>query len=434
MPSDGLTSFNGTFTARLNTWQGAGYAKAPPTASTTSSTYLSQTSRRLNGSFNPNTLGTGGTYRFLWGTSSPPGTLTTSNSTTGTSSVARTADISGLVCGQQYRYRARVTNGGATVTGSILNFTISCTVPGITGSTATVNMSEDGSPTAFVAPNLSVSDSDAGTLSWSVSSQPVIQGTATAAGSATATGTGNGESIGYTPPLNFVGIVEFTVRATNTTTTLFDQHTITVDVAAVNDPPEITEGAGPQVLAATLEDTATMHSLNATDPELDAITWSVQSGPNHGSVTFPPGTGNAKTFNFTPGQDATATGTYTVRATSLSQFDEIVVNVPITPVNDSPVIDPIGAQASTEGVALMVTPTVDDPDDPNNGSGALTWSISSGFQAGMSISNTGVFNWTPPLGTPPPPATFNQMRRLDAGYRILQHYRQPAGYRCRYGR
>jgi len=409
MPSDGLTSFNGTFTARLNTWQGAGYAKAPPTASTTSSTYLSQTSRRLNGSFNPNTLGTGGTYRFLWGTSSPPGTLTTSNSTTGTSSVARTADISGLVCGQQYRYRARVTNGGATVTGSILNFTISCTVPGITGSTATVNMSEDGSPTAFVAPNLSVSDSDAGTLSWSVSSQPVIQGTATAAGSATATGTGNGESIGYTPPLNFVGIVEFTVRATNTTTTLFDQHTITVDVAAVNDPPEITEGAGPQVLAATLEDTATMHSLNATDPELDAITWSVQSGPNHGSVTFPPGTGNAKTFNFTPGQDATATGTYTVRATSLSQFDEIVVNVPITPVNDSPVIDPIGAQASTEGVALMVTPTVDDPDDPNNGSGALTWSISSGFQAGMSISNTGVFNWTPPLGTPPPPATFNQM-------------------------
>jgi hypothetical protein len=254
------------FLASLTTWTNNGYAKQAPTASTTSSSYLSQTSRRLTGSFNPNTSGGGGTYGFRYGTTSPPPAALTSTPTiTGTTSVSRTRDITGLVCGQPYYYRARVTNGlnagAVTVLGaSILNFTITCTAPVITGSTATINMSEDGSPTAFVAPNLSVSDSDAGTLNWSVSSQPVIQGTATPAGGATATGSGNGESISYTPPLNFVGIVEFTVRVTNATTTLFDDHTITVNVNAVNDPPEITEGAGPLVLTATNEDTAGDHA------------------------------------------------------------------------------------------------------------------------------------------------------------------------------
>jgi len=409
MPQGGPFGNNNTYLNRLTTWNNAGRPLAPSTATLPTAT-PSKNSAVLGATFDTNTL-SGGSYFLEYGLTTGYGTTLFNNvSRNSTAASAITGSTpSNLLCNRTYFYRARATNGGGSSSFTTSSFsTTACTAPVISGSTATVNMSEDGSPTAFAAPNLSVSEDDSGTLNWSVSSQPVIQGTATAAGSATATGTGNGESIGYTPPLNFVGVVEFTVRVTNSTTSLFDDHTITVNVTAVNDPPEITEGAGPLALAATIEDTATMHTLNATDPEMDAITWTVESGPNHGMVTFPAGTSNAKTFTFMPGADATATAVYTVRATSLSQLDEIVINVPITARNDAPSINAVGAQAGTEGVALMITPVVVDPDDNNNGTD-LTWSFVSGQQPGMLISNTGVVTWTPPLGTPPPPATFNQM-------------------------
>ena len=423
MPSGGPFTSNAAFLSNMGTWAAAGYPKAPPTTPTTLSVTggITKTAGTLRGTFNPNTL-TGGQIRFLWGPTS--GTVSTAIGATtlnGTANATGSRSLMGLACGNDYFYRAQVRNGGNTTYtsagGGPLSFnTSNCTPPAISISSGTdpVIIPEDSLAGDFPL-TLAVSIVDppgAGTGTWSISS-PAGNGTASVSG------TGATKAISYAPNLNYNGDDMFTVSVTNSTSNnnKVGTYIVSVTVTDVNDPPVITEGAGPLDLSATVEDTATVHTLNATDVEMDPITWTVESGPNHGMVTFPAGTSNAKTFTYTPGQDATATGSYTVRAMSLASVDEIVINVPITPVNDSPVIVAIGAQAATEGVTLVVAqpalpPPDPDLDDLNDGLGALTWSITSPANwsaLGMSISNQGVFSWAPTLGTAPTPGVFNDM-------------------------
>jgi fibronectin type 3 domain-containing protein len=72
------------------------------------------------------------------------------------------------------------------------------------GDTATVTMSENGSPIPF-ALTLSASDADGDTLTWSISTQA-------GHGTATASGTGNLISIGYTPDTDYQGTDSFVVQ------------------------------------------------------------------------------------------------------------------------------------------------------------------------------------------------------------------------------
>jgi len=93
----------------------------------------------------------------------------------------------------------------------------------------------------------------------------------------------------------------------------------------------------------------------------------------------------------------------------LTSVGNALVTLNVTPVNDPPVMGTVNNFSAVEGNLINLNPGVTDPDDPNNGSGALTWSISSGLVVGMAISPTGDFTWTPPLGTAPTPAVFNDM-------------------------
>jgi VCBS repeat-containing protein len=116
------------------------------------------------------------------------------------------------------------------------------------------------------------------------------------------------------------------------------------------------------------------------------------------------------------GTESPASFRYRASDGFLSSASDALVTLTVNPINDDPDIASIVAQSATEGVTLTVTPTVDDPDDPNNGSGALTWSITGPADyvaLGMSISSTGVFSWTPTLGTAPTPGMFNDMETVD---------------------
>src|SRR5690606_26485841 len=75
------------------------------------------------------------------------------------------------------------------------------------GSSTSVSMSEDGTPTAF-ALTLNATDTDSATLTWSVV-------TAASNGTAVATGTGNSKAIQYTPAADFNGSDSFVVRVSD---------------------------------------------------------------------------------------------------------------------------------------------------------------------------------------------------------------------------
>lgn len=423
MPQGGPFTSNATYLSALTTWNNAGRPMDVPNTPTNSTpTGVTRTGATLRAFFNPNTLG-GGQIRFSWGPTAALGSFTSATTLNSTMSAANTTagstgshSISGLDCGRDYFYRGQVRNGGnASYTSASSNqsfFTSNCLAPVITeGATENVAMSEDGVPTPFSL-TLNATDSDANSsLTWTISSQ-ASNGTASIAGG----GTGTSEPIAYTPNLNYTGPDSFQVTVTDTANvgangSHTDTITVNVTVNAVNDSPVITEGAGPVAVTMDEDGSPTPFSLtlNATDTDSGTLTWSISSGASNGTATAT-GTGLSKAIGYTPTADFNGADSFVVQVTDGgSTPDTIQVNVTIDPRNDQPVISAIGAQAATEGVAFMLTPTVTDPDDPNNGSGALSWSIQSGAQPGMVISNTGVLTWTPPLGTPPPPATFNQM-------------------------
>lgn len=72
--------------------------------------------------------------------------------------------------------------------------------------------------------------------------------------------------------------------------------------------------------------------------------------------------------------------------------------VAIIPVNDPPTITSTNEPSTAiELNAFSFTPILNEPDDLNDGSGQVSWSLN-GEPVGMTISDVGVISWTPPLG------------------------------------
>ena len=267
------------------------------------------------------------------------------------------------------------------------------------GATESVSMSEDGSPTPFSL-TLNATDPEGDTLTWDILTQPAV-GT----GTATASGTGTSKSIGYIPPMDYTGSASFVVRVTDDGTGLLTD-TITVDVTVnpVNDPPVITEGAS--IGVAMSEDGSPIGFsliLNATDTENDPITWSIGSAASNGTAGAS-GTGNSTSVSYSPNLNFNGSDSFVVNATSAALTDSITVNVTISAVNDPPALSAIADQTATESVLFSFDAgtVFSDPEDANNGAD-ITWDFQSGQQAGMTISNLGLIEWTPPQT-----GTFNQ--------------------------
>jgi len=112
---------------------------AGTTVTTSSATSIGQTGATLNGSVNPN--GSSTTGYFQYGTTTAYGSSTTSQSEgAGTSNVALTQTVTGLMCGTLYHYRAVGVSSSGTTNGNDTTFTTSTctsTPPTVTTSSAT---------------------------------------------------------------------------------------------------------------------------------------------------------------------------------------------------------------------------------------------------------------------------------------------------------
>jgi hypothetical protein len=150
---------------------------------------------------------------------------------------------------------------------------------------------------------------------------------------------------------------------------------------AVNHKPK----AGDQTVNAD-EDGAKPITLTGSDPDGDSLTFTIASGPSHGSLT---GTGAHRVYH--PDSNFTGTDSFTFKvADGHGGTDTGKVTIHVAAVNDPPVVTTSGGStAYTEngaGVVVDSAVAVTDADDSNLEDAQVV--ISGGFQAGDQLEFT----------------------------------------------
>jgi hypothetical protein len=215
---------------------------------------------------------------------------------------------------------------------------------------------------------LTATDVDGDTLTYSVVTGP-----------AHGTLSGTAPTLTYTPAANYNGPDSFTFKANDGT---IDSNTATISftVTAVNDAPV----ADPQSVT-TNEDTAKAITLTATDVDGDTLTYSVVTGPTHGTLS-----GTAPTLTYTPAANYNGPDSFTFKANDGTiDSSTATVSITVTPVNDPPVAN---AQSVTtnEDTAKAITLTATDVDgDP------LTYSVVTGPTHGALSGTLPNLTYTP---------------------------------------
>jgi hypothetical protein len=141
-------------------------------------------------------------------------------------------------------------------------------------------------------------------------------------------------------------------------------------------------------------------AVSATDSDLPPqhLAFSLDPGAPAGASMTSDGV-----FSWTPGEaQGPSTNFLTIRVSddgspplSAAQIVTIIVNE----VNSPPVLAPIGDKIVNEGQTLTFVASASDADIPAQ---TLSCSLSPGAPGGASINPaTGVFNWTPPMGSAP---------------------------------
>ena len=133
---------------------------SPPAVTTNAATSVTISGAVLNGTVSPNELAT--TAVFEWGTDSSLATYTSSpvqSLGAGTTSVAITASLSGLIPGTTYYFRVAATNSAGTSKGLIVSFSTVAQPPTVSTAAATSITINSATLNGTVNPNgLSVSD------------------------------------------------------------------------------------------------------------------------------------------------------------------------------------------------------------------------------------------------------------------------------------
>jgi hypothetical protein len=194
----------------------------------------------------------------------------------------------------------------------------------------------------------------------------------------------------YTPAANFRGTERFTFMANDG---MVDSNiaTVTITVRPVNHPPV----AQNQVVV-TDEDAAIAITLTATDPDSNALTFAVITGPGHGTLS-----GTPPDVLYTPAVDLNGTDSFTFTANDgLVESNVATVAITITPVNDAPVAADQRI-TTTEDTPVAMTLTAADIDGGQPLSFALVQSPAHGTVSG-----------TPPQITYTPTAGFHGTDRL----------------------
>lgn len=195
---------------------------------------------------------------------------------------------------------------------------------------------------------LVANDPDGGTLTYSIVTQPAHGAVGLAGNVAT-----------YTPYANYNGADLFTFKANDG---MVDSNvaTINITVTPVADAP-----IAQNQTVSTVEDTARVINLLATDADGNTLTYSIVTQPAHGVVVLAL---NAATY--TPNANYTGPDSFTFRANDgIANSNNATISITVNPVNDPPVAQAQSVTAA-EDTPKVITLGATDIDG-----GPLTYSI-----------------------------------------------------------
>jgi VCBS repeat-containing protein len=182
-----------------------------------------------------------------------------------------------------------------------------------------------------LAGSVAAVDADGDVLTWSVAAGP-LHGTLSLDA---ATGL-----YSYTPEANYFGSDTFGVTVTDDLGASATQQ-VTVTVAPVNDAPV----ADAEVAYAILEDGSVGGQAAATDVDGDVLSWSVEAGPAHGTLSIDGATG---AYTYLAGENYSGSDVFTLRvADGAGGFASQRVSVAIAAVADAPELSVADSLASS---------------------------------------------------------------------------------------
>ena len=192
---------------------------------------------------------------------------------------------------------------------------------------------------------LSGSDGDGESLTFSIVGGPThgTLGPVTSTGATTAT-------VVYTPDAGFHGSDSFTHKANDGNDGGNAESNVATVSITVNDPP-VANGAD----VSTNEDNAITITLTGSDPNGDFITFSIVSGPVHGSLGAVTSTGAvAATVVYTASSDFNGVDSFSYKTNDGTvDSDAVTISITVNPVNDRPTA--IGQNVGTgEDTAVIV--------------------------------------------------------------------------------
>ena len=153
-----------------------------------------------------------------------------------------------------------------------------------------------------------------------------------------------------------------------------------LNVINVNDPPVSYS------TSATLdEDDSVVIILNADDPDLDDLTYHIQTFPQFGSINISSGVAT-----YSPGLNYFGEDSFEFYVSDGEEQSNIsVVTLNILPINDSPIITSQPILVGTEDELYTYQIVASDPEGDS-----LTYELSS-FPSGMEVDDLGLITWMP---------------------------------------
>ncbi|WP_177224681.1 tandem-95 repeat protein [Variovorax sp. 770b2] len=305
----------------------------------------------------------------------------------GTLSFAPAANVSGPV---QIGYTVSDGKGGTAA--AVLTVIVGANTPP-QGADTTADGTED-TPLVLTPANFPFTDPDAGQALSGVridtlpaSGTLLLDGAAVNAGQVISAADIAAGRLAFAPGANGNGAAYASLGfSVQDTSGAFDPapSTLTFDMAPVNDAP--VASAPP---AGTPENTPVDGQIAATDADGDALGYTVQQGPAHGTLVLGPD----GSYVYTPAADFSGADSFTV-VVSDGQDGQTTVTIPVmvSPSNDPPVVvAPPTGTVTAEDTPLAGSLQVADPDGD-----ALGYTVISGPAHGtLAIDPDGSYVYTP---------------------------------------
>ncbi|MBP6615160.1 MAG: tandem-95 repeat protein, partial [Aquabacterium sp.] len=191
----------------------------------------------------------------------------------------------------------------------------------------------------------------------------------------------------FTPAPNFAGSATITYVSTDGSADSAPT-AVTVTVTPVNDAPVAANQA-----KTTAEDTPVTGTVVASDVDGDTLSYSVQSGAAHGTLTLNATTGD---YTYTPAANYNGTDSFTVRVSDgKGGLVDSVVNVTVTPVNDAPVANNDSLSAIEDTAVTYTAAQLVGNDTDIDGTNLKIASVTAGNGGSVVLNANGTVTFTP---------------------------------------